>query len=129
MADRDKGDLRKRLVRDTQQPADDKTAAECAKLASELAETVGKTIEKATDLGLSVVEDVSLKVMEVLSPSKPALDSGLMGTAASVLRRTRAKVPAVTGQVANKLTGMMVSGGFEILRTVHQAVQNTRRPG
>ena len=129
MADRDKGDLRKRLVRDRQQAPDDNTDAEYAKLASELAGTVGKTVEKAADLGLSVVEDVGLKIMEVLSPPKPARGAGVMGAAASLFNRTRSKVPAVSGQVANKLTGLMVGGGFEILRTIHQAVRKTRRPG
>lgn len=126
--DKDKGDLRKRLVRDYQQPAADSTDAECARLTSELAGTVGKTVEKATDLGLRVVEDVGLKVMEALSPSKPAPGAGVMAAAASLFSRTRAKAPEVSGKVANKLTGLMVGGGFEILRTIHQAVRNTRRP-
>ena len=127
MPDRDKRDLRTRLISGTQGSRDDKTEAEYAKLASELAGAVGRTIEKATDLGLKVVEDVGLKIMEGLSPSKPASGPGVMGAAASVLSRTRATVPAVTGQVANKLTGVMVSGGFDILRAIHQTVQSTRR--
>ena len=129
MADKDQGNLRKRLIPGHRPSLDDKPDPEHAKLASELAETVGKTIEKAAELGLGLVEDVGLKIMEGLSPSKPAAGARVMGTAASLLSRTRATVPAVSGRVANKLTGAVVGGGFEILRTLQQAVRNPRRPG
>jgi len=94
MADKNKGNLRKRLVRPSRQVRDEKD--EDAKLASELAGIVGKAVEKATDLGLSVVENVGLKVMESLSPRKPAARVGLMGAAASLFNSTRAKGPEVS---------------------------------
>lgn len=126
MADKDKGNLRKRLVRHSQHAPDD--TDEDAKLASELAGTVGKVVEKATDLGLSVVENLSLKVMEIFSPSKPAAGAGVMGAAASLFNSTRAKAPEVSGRVASKLTGLVVSGGFGMLRAMHQTARKTRRP-
>lgn len=129
MADKDKGNLRKRLVRDHEQKLGADSEAEYAKLASELAGTVGETVEKATQLGLGVVEDVVLKMMEVFSPSKPVPGRNVMGVAASVLASTRAKAPEVTGKAANRLTKVIVGTGFEVLRTIHHAVRNTRRPG
>ena len=129
MPDKDRGNLRARLVSGAPGRSDDKTEAEYTKLAAELAGSVGKTIEKATDLGLTVVEDIGLTLLEAMSPSKPSSRSGAMGAAASLLSRTRATAPAVTGQVANKLTGLLVNGGFEILHTIHRAVRTTGRPG
>jgi hypothetical protein len=126
MADKDKGDLRKRLIRDSRQAPDEPD--EDFKLASELAGTVGKTVEKATDLGLRVVEDVGLKVMEILAPSKPAADAGVTGAAASFFNRTRVKAPEVSGRVASKLTELLVTGGLGMLRAMHQTARKTRRP-
>lgn len=128
MATKDKGNLRKRLIAGYQSPPADPDS-EVSRLAKELAGTVGKTVEIATDLGLSVVQDVGLKVMEVFSSSKPIPGTGVMGTAASLFTRTRAKAPAFSGQVASKVTGLMVNGGFGVLRAIHETVRNTRRPG
>ena len=126
MADKNKGNLRKRLVRPSRQVRDEKD--EDAKLASELAGIVGKAVEKATDLGLSVVENVGLKVMESLSPRKPAARVGLMGAAASLFNSTRAKGPEVSRRVASELTEKGVRGGFWLLRAMLQAARKTRRP-
>jgi hypothetical protein len=96
-------------------------------MAAELAGTVGKVVEKATDLGLSVVEEVGLRILEALAPSKPAEGTGMVGTAASMLNKTRAEAPKFTGKVANKLTGLVVGGGFEMLRTIQEAARPRRR--
>ena len=127
---KDKGNLRKRLVQDYQPPPDD-SDPEVSKLASELADTVGKTVAKATELGLNVVEDVGLTVMEVFSTSKrkPNPGTGVLGAAATLFTRTRAKAPEVSAEVASKVTGLMVNGGFGVLRAIHQTIQKTRRPG
>ena len=124
--DKEKGDLRKRLVHDSQTA--EEAESDYAKLASELAGTMGKTVEKATDLGLSLIEDVSLKLLETLSPSKPtAQGTKVLGVTAAVFSRSRSTLPAFSGKVANKLTGVMVGGGFELLRTLQQAVRNPRK--
>jgi hypothetical protein len=124
--DKDKGDLRKRLVQ-AHQP--EEADSDYSKLTSELAGTMGKTVERAADLGLSLIEDVSLRLIGALAPAKPAQSTKAFGVAASLFNRSRASVPAVTGKMANKLTGLMVGGGFELLRTLHQAVRNPRKPG
>jgi hypothetical protein len=131
---KDKGNLRERLIDDYKERREGKERREepdpeVTKLASELAGSVGKTVAKATDLGLSVVEDVGLKVMEVLSTSKTKPSSGVLGAAATLFTRTRAKVPEVSGQVASKVTDLMVNGGFGVLRVIQQTVRNTRRSG
>ena len=130
---RDKGNLRERLIHDYKERRDSKEHREEAdpevtKLASELAGSVGKTVAKATDLGLSVVEDVGLKVMEVLSTSRRKPSSGAMGAAATLFTRTRAKAPKVSGEVASKVTDLMVNGGFGVLRVIQRTVRSTRRP-
>jgi hypothetical protein len=127
MANKDKGNLRKRLIPGYQSPSAD-ADPEVSKLAEELAGTVGKTVEKATELGLSVVQDVGLTVMEVFSTPKPTPGRGVMGTAASLFTSTREKAPAFSGQVASKVTGLIVNGGFGVLRAIHETVRNTRRP-
>jgi hypothetical protein len=129
MAEKDKGNLRKRLVRGQEQAAGAKADDEYGKLASELAGSVGKTVEKATELGLNVAEDVFLKLAEVFSPSKATQRARVMGAAASVLTSARTTAPEMTGKVANRLTVMMVGGGFKVLGTLQQAVRSTRRPG
>jgi hypothetical protein len=128
MAGKDKGDLRKRLVRGTEQARGTETEGEYGKLASELAGTVGKTVEKATELGLSVAEDALLRIAEVFSPSKATQGARVMGAAASVLTSARTTAPEMTGKIANQMTVMIVSGGFKVLGTLHQAVRNRRGP-
>lgn len=124
--DKDKGDLRKRLVHDYRAP--EEADSDYGKLASELAGTMGKTVEKATDLGLSLIEDVSLKLMEALSPSKPTgQGTKVLGATAAVFSRSRSTLPALSGKVANKVTGLMVGAGFDLLRTLQQAVRNPRK--
>ena len=126
---RDQGDLRKRLVENYRQPAAEPDP-EITKLASELAGSVGKTVAKVTELGLDVVEDVGLRVMEVFSTSKkPTPGSRTLGAAATLFTRTRAKAPEVSGEVASKVTGLMVNGGFGVLRAIQETIRKTRRPG
>jgi hypothetical protein len=131
---KDKGNLRERLIDDYKERREDKERREepdpeVTRLASELAGNIGKTVAKATDLGLSVVEDVGLRVMEVLSTSKTKPSSGVLGAAATLFTRTRAKAPEVSGQVASKVTDLMVNTGFGVLRVIQQTVRNTRRSG
>jgi hypothetical protein len=128
MGKKDKGDLRKRLIPGYQPPASD-SDPEVSRLADDLAGSVGKTVEKVTELGLSVIADAGLRAMELLSGSKPPQGSRVMGTAASVFARTRAKAPGFSGQMANKVTGAVVKGGFSVLRAIHETVRPTGRPG
>ena len=129
MAGKGRGNLRKRLIPGYQSSPPADSDAEVARLAGELAGSVGKTIEKAAELGLSVVEDVGLKVMEVFAKTKPSPGPGVMGTAATLFTRTRAKAPAFSGRVASRVTEVMVNGGFGVLRAIHDTVRTTRRPG
>src|SRR5262245_19873621 len=68
----DKGDLRARFTGQRSAPrADDRDAADYERLAAELADNVGKTVRVATELGIVVAENIGLKIMELISPSKP----------------------------------------------------------
>lgn len=125
----DRGDLRKRFTPPREAPTPDDAGTDHARLAAELAENVGKTVKAATELGLIVAETVSLKVMELMAPAKPAAGAPAKGTAASVFASAKEKLPEVSGQTASKLTDLVVSSGFAALRAMQQTAQNTRRQG
>ena len=128
MASKSKGDLRKRLVRGDRRASSAESETDHGRLASELGESVGRTVETATALGLAVAEDAVLKLMELFAPSKPTSATRAMGAAASMLTSTRTTAPKMTGQVANRVTEAMVNGGFTVLGGLHRAVGTPRRP-
>jgi hypothetical protein len=123
----DKGHLRKQLT-PHRAPADD-AGAEDTKLAAELAENVGKTVGVAMELGLSAVENVGLRMMELISPSKPAASAGIFGSVSSVLAGARKKAPKMSRDAATTLTDFVASRGLAALRAANRMARNTRRPG
>jgi hypothetical protein len=125
-----KGDLRKRFTphRDAPPPPPEDAGADYTRLSAELADNVGKTMKAATELGLVVAEAVGLKVIELITPARPATGARVRSTAASVFANAREKLPGVSGQTASKLTDLVVSSGFAALRAVRQSVDSARRP-
>ena len=124
----EKDHLRKQLTPHRDTPADD-AGAEDTKLAAELAENVGKTVGVAVELGLSAVENIGLKMMEIVSPSKPAAGAGIFGSVSSVLAGARKKGPKMSREAATTLTDFVASRGLAVLRAANRMARNTRRPG
>ena len=124
----DKGNLRKRFTSHGEAPANDANA-EDAKLAAELAENVGKTVKIATELGLSIVENLGLKMMELVSPSKPAAGPARFSSVTSFLADARKDGPEMSGKVASKVTDLVASSGLAALRAANRTARHTRRPG
>jgi hypothetical protein len=125
-----KDDLRKRFTshRETPPPPAD-ASADYARLSSELADNVGRTMKAATELGLVVAEAVGLKVIELIAPVRPGTGARAKSATASAFANAREKLPGVSEQTASKLTDLVVSSGFAALRAVRQSVESARRPG
>ena len=127
----DKRDLRRRFTGQGRVPRpDDPDAAEYERLAAELADSVGRTVRVATELGLVVAETFGLKLMEVMSPTRPVPGRRAAGSAAaSVFSTAKEKLPEFNAQTASKITDLVVGRGFAALRAVQQTVSKTRRQG
>jgi len=107
-------------------PAADDTYAD---LVATLANDVGKTVNAATALALNILEDVGLAALERMSPTKAAAAPGVRGVAASLMSRARTTLPGVSERTAFVVTDVAVSGGFALLRAMHELVGKSGRPG
>lgn len=127
----DKGDLRARFTGQRSAPrADDHDTADYERLAAELADNVGKTVRVATELGIVVAENIGLKMMELMSPAKPAGQGRhqVRDAATAAFTTAKEKLPDFSGQTASKITDLVVGRSFAALRAVQQTIQKTRRP-
>ena len=127
----DKSDLRRRFTGRGHTPRpDDADTAEYERLAAELADSVGRTVRVATELGLVLAENLGLRLMEVMSPAKPAPGRPTArSAAASAFSTAKDKLPEFNAQTASKITDLVVGRGFAALRAAQRTVGKTRRQG
>jgi hypothetical protein len=107
---------------------DEKAGSEHERLAADLAKNVGKTVEAVAKLGFAVLENLSLRAMELFSSAKPAAHSRPRRAVASALSRARERVPELSGRAATTLTGVIVKTGFSALNAAQNLTRNTRPP-